>query len=661
MHKLLKNKTTQASIVALLYFLFGKLAFMLSVNHGIVTNAPFFAEGASLAFILFFGYHTAWGVFIGQFVLALSGGLDLVSCLGISTLNSSLAIVGKWLFVRFKFSVDLKNIRDWLFLITLSLFILQPISAIAGNLILVNFNILKPAEIFPSILTWWLGNSIGQIAITPMLLLLFSKQYEKNIIRHILFSLIAFVVTSAFFITSNYIDTEYRFSFLLLLLPVSLFISSKLKLLETVTSLFVTTIAAFYISSNYTRFASGEYVDLYQLDLLILGLQISVILVSVLINNLKETQIKLEKSEEQYRIIAENVSDVIWILNIDKLHFTYISPSIYNLRGFTVEEALAQEIHQALTPESADKIIKLAKIRIQRFIETNENKGYLDQIQQPCKNGDLIWTEIATKYRFNSKGEIEVFGVSRNINERIKLEKKINEQNRILTKLNATKDKFFSIIAHDLRNPFNAILSISKGISSDIDHFNKADIKKYVDTIHESSQTAYKLLENLLVWARSQKNEIPFNITQVSIISILYEEKKLLKQSADNKNITIHFQLKEDILFKADENMIKTIIRNLISNAIKFTPRNGEIWVSAQNKHENITISVKDSGIGMSDETKAKLFNISDKLSTKGTEDENGTGLGLLLCNEFAKRHKGRILVESEPEKGSTFTLILPK
>lgn len=237
---------------------------------------------------------------------------------------------------------------------------------------------------------------------------------------------------------------------------------------------------------------------------------------------------------------------------------------------------------------------------------------------------------------------------------------KLNEANEKLKISNAAKDKFFDIIAHDLKNPFNTILGFSGLLSKKIDKLSKEKIQYFADTINASAKNTFKLLENLLEWSRSQTGRVDFKPEKRILQTAVSESTGFLEETAQNKSITIQDKIPENLHVYADANMLSTILRNLISNAVKFTPQNGKITVSARPKDTEALIQVTDDGIGIDDETKEKLFSIHEKTTKTGTNDEKGTGLGLLLCQEFVETHGGRIWAESKEGEGSTFSFTLP-
>jgi signal transduction histidine kinase len=227
-------------------------------------------------------------------------------------------------------------------------------------------------------------------------------------------------------------------------------------------------------------------------------------------------------------------------------------------------------------------------------------------------------------------------------------------------KANMAKNKFLSIIAHDLRGPFNSMLGFSDIMNKNFKNNNLDNQKKYFDYIHEGIKRLYKLLEDLLLWAKLQMEGITCNPEDLELNSTVDETIEPLLQSTHNKSIRLLNQVPSDIYLYSDKSMISTIIRNLVSNAIKFTPRNGTIIVSAINREQFVEIYIKDDGIGISKDKIDVLFDIGEKTLSVGTESESGSGLGLMLCKDLVEQQKGKIWVESEVGKGSTFYFTIP-
>jgi signal transduction histidine kinase len=250
-------------------------------------------------------------------------------------------------------------------------------------------------------------------------------------------------------------------------------------------------------------------------------------------------------------------------------------------------------------------------------------------------------------------------------NEITATKEEIEEKNQKLQESNTTKDKFFTIISHDLISPFNILMGFSDLLNQSFEEESIAEQKKYVQHIHKNVHKTYNLLQNLLMWAKAQKDGIEFNTEELNLFLVSNEVIEFLKESAENKSIQINNEIGEDIMIKADKHMLATILRNFVSNAIKFTPPKGQIFLSAERSKEDrgqngVVISVRDTGVGMTPELQSKLFNIAENVSSKGTEREDGTGLGLILCKDFIDKHGGKIEVKSEPGKGSEFIFTIP-
>jgi len=237
----------------------------------------------------------------------------------------------------------------------------------------------------------------------------------------------------------------------------------------------------------------------------------------------------------------------------------------------------------------------------------------------------------------------------------------LTEHRNELEIANATKDKFFSIIAHDLRNPFNALLGISEMLVDKIKERDFESSYKFAQAIHQASSASFELLENLLNWSRSQTGKISFTPENLDVKELIDTNISLLINSAEAKGILLTSTLTESLIAYADRNMVLTILRNLITNAIKFSRKDDRITVDVEESEVCITIHVSDTGIGINERTVGKIFKPGEKIKTAGTAKEPGTGLGLILCKEFVEWHRGKIWVESKEGVGSRFSFTLPK
>lgn len=243
-----------------------------------------------------------------------------------------------------------------------------------------------------------------------------------------------------------------------------------------------------------------------------------------------------------------------------------------------------------------------------------------------------------------------------------KVVEQLYKNNEELNKLIASKDKFFSIIAHDLKGPVGNLNSFLNFMTSQYENISKEEFKKDLSLLENASQKIKDLLENLLTWARSQKGDIQYKPENYSLTKLIQANMMLLESSAANKKISLLNLVPEEMKGFFDYQMITTVMRNLISNAIKYTKTNGQITISGKEKEEFVEICVEDNGVGMSKEICENLFKIDVKhFSTEGTGGEKGTGLGLILCKEFIDKHLGEMVVESEIGKGSRFRFTVPR
>lgn len=251
------------------------------------------------------------------------------------------------------------------------------------------------------------------------------------------------------------------------------------------------------------------------------------------------------------------------------------------------------------------------------------------------------------------------------LNEKLAKEskKQLESSEKKLRELNTTKDKFFSIIGHDVKTPVSTIASYSSLLVDEFDELEKEEIFHIIRIIRNSSLRAIDLLKNLLEWAKVQTGSISFDPEVINICDIIDEEVKFASNLWGKKNITVKFSPKADNFVFADKNMVRTVFRNLLSNAIKFTPENGSIQLFSKRVNENgeqIRISIQDNGVGISKKVLPTLFSIEENYSSEGTSGEVGTGMGLLFCKEFIDIQGGNIQAESTLGKGSTFSFSLP-
>jgi two-component system, sensor histidine kinase and response regulator len=320
-------------------------------------------------------------------------------------------------------------------------------------------------------------------------------------------------------------------------------------------------------------------------------------------------------------------------------------------------DALLSKIHSR--KPAAKTILLTGQASIEGVSNAVNNANLYRFISKPWEKDDLVLTlrEAVKSY----EQEETIFRQNEELLElNASLEKKVEERTLQLKDLNATKDKFFSIIAHDLKNPFNTLMGFTELLLDNLDDYTTDKLREFIGILHETSKQSYALLENLLEWSRSQTGTIQLNKEVLNIYDIAEENVNLLLNQAAKKRIQLGNDLNPSDKVFADANMIRTVIRNLISNAIKYTLENGRVTISSEKDNDKLIIAIKDTGLGIKPENKEKLFRIDLNYTTRGTADEGGTGLGLILCREFINKNGGEIWVESVFGEGSTFKFTLP-
>jgi len=312
------------------------------------------------------------------------------------------------------------------------------------------------------------------------------------------------------------------------------------------------------------------------------------------------------------------------------------------------------EIQDSLLSGDAD--IKMEQL--QAIYEIDKKNSQIIELEKQNQINSLTIKQHRTSQLIMIIGIIIAFLFSISI---YWLYNKIRRKNIELKETNAAKDKLFAIIAHDLRGPTGNLASFMRHLYDTFDDHSQAELKKILLSLYNSAENVSGLLENLLIWARSQLNKIKFSPEKLKLTDLIQNSIKGLKQSADNKQVNVKLELNDQIFVLADVNMAQAIVRNLLSNAIKFTHRGGSVIIRTEVRNmKNASISIIDNGIGIEKSSLPKIFDISNKLHTSGTEDEQSTGLGLILVKDFVEKNKGTITIDSEKGKGTIVTFTLP-
>ena len=367
----------------------------------------------------------------------------------------------------------------------------------------------------------------------------------------------------------------------------------------------------------------------------------------------------LLKSKQQYDNLVAKIPVGVYILRSkpdETFELDYVSPRLAEILDLSIEGLLADAnmVIQSIHP---DDRMSFAKMNLEG-IRLNQSFDWKGRIQS---KETIKWMHFRSTPEMLENGDVLWHGLVIDITERMNADLKIQHINEELSKAIAQKDRFFSIIAHDLRSPFNIFLGYTEMMVEDLPSMILSQIQEIAFSMRGSANNLFQLLENLLEWSLMQQG-----ISRVDPKSFLLGPKisqslQSVLESVKKKNIELSYMIPEELKVLADENMIQSIIRNLTGNAVKFTPKGGKIVISARSLANNfIEISVTDNGIGMGKELLSKLFSPDERISRKGTDGEPSTGLGLLLCKDFVEKNGGNIWVESEVGKGSAFYFTLP-
>jgi len=411
-----------------------------------------------------------------------------------------------------------------------------------------------------------------------------------------------------------------------------------------------------------------------------------VIGVSIYAQNISESKLaeeKMLKSELLSQSILSTSPDGIVTTELDGT-ISFASDKFMQMVGnISIEELFGKKLSDFVFKEDSEKFIE----NLHGLSQGKHCNSYIFRLIR--NDGTFFYVESKIDVIRNEEGQpIQILFILRDITDRIEAElerekllqdiaysrdqieqeaakyvelnNQLFESERKLEELNSAKDKLFSIIGHDLKNPFITLLGFSEMLVEDFNELSDEEKKEYIKTIYDTARNTQKLLENLLSWARAQSGRLQINLEPLSIKNLIKENIELVKSQAEKKNIKITVSMNSSLMVYADKNLLDTIIRNLLTNAIKFTGENGTIKIITKDEDGFVKICVEDTGVGLSEEDVKKLFRIDVNVKEIGKSKEKGTGLGLILCKEFCEKQGGKIWVESQWGKGSKFYFTVP-
>lgn len=369
----------------------------------------------------------------------------------------------------------------------------------------------------------------------------------------------------------------------------------------------------------------------------------------------RKSEESLNVAVESYMDIFNSVSEAIYLLD-ESGTFIDVNKGAESMYGYSKKEFIGQSVN-SIAASGKNNLEEIEQI-LKKVYKTGLPSYFVFWAVR--KNGEEFPKEVFVN-RGKYFGKEVLIATARDITEKHQVEERIRSKNDELQKINSEKDKFFSIIAHDLRSPFTAFLGFTQLMVQDLPSLRIDNIQEIALLMRDSATNLHRLLENLLQWSRLQRGMIAFNPKPFLIQPKMKSCIQSVLEIASKKGVEITLNVPEDLMVFADYNMIESIISNLASNAVKFTIKGGKVLISAKaNSDRTVEISIKDTGIGLNNDMLGKLFRIDEYTSRQGTEGEPSTGLGLILCKDFVDRHKGKIWAESVEGMGSTFYFTLP-
>jgi len=363
---------------------------------------------------------------------------------------------------------------------------------------------------------------------------------------------------------------------------------------------------------------------------------------------------EISEAKSHFQKIFETSPDASVISRLSDGVFIDCNEGYVRISGYSKDEILGKSsLEINIWKNTADR---------QKVVRMIEEKGFCENVEIlfQVKDGSVI-TGLMSARIIILKGVAHIISVTRDISELKQAEEQLRLNNEQLIKLNTEKDIFFSVIAHDLRGPFGSFLGLTEIMADEQSGLTINEIHSLAWKMKNSSTNIYTLLENLLHWAKIRQEQVPLNMIKIGLLSLINQNKTVFKEQVESKGIDLICDISDNFEVYSDTNILQIVTRNLVSNAIKFTPKGGKITISAKITIDNfVEIAIKDNGIGMDKELVERLFRLDVRTGRIGTEGEPSSGLGLILCRDFIEKLGGKLWVESEVEKGSVFYFTIP-
>ena len=361
----------------------------------------------------------------------------------------------------------------------------------------------------------------------------------------------------------------------------------------------------------------------------------------------------LDKDNFYTQIVLNNMGDSVFVKDAES-KMVLVNDAFCKMMGLPREEMIGKTLAEEVTPEERESFLR---IDWQVLADGVEN---INEEEMTVRGGETRILSTRKSRFIDENGNKYLICVVRDITDKKKSEAALQQSETQLKQVLATKDRLLSIIAHDLRSPFNNVTLLSDLLSDSIKRNDVGQSEEYLELINRTTQNTLTLLDNLLNWSKSQTGQLDFKSEIVDINKVVSQTLELSKAIASTKNIELNYVESDTIQVRSDQKIIKTIIRNLVSNSIKFTKPGGSINVLTTQNETHLEVTVSDNGVGMSPDICDKLFCVNTNMARVGTASEKGSGFGLVLCKEFVEKLGGDIWAESTLDKGSDFKFTIP-
>ena len=623
-----------ATLLAGLYYLAGQLSFAVSVSHSVVTLVVFAAEGFALAGVLLWGPRLWLGAFFGQLLLALSNGLDWPPSLAIALINSLEALLGVWLFRRLQLNTSLHRVRDVLGLLGLIFLVLQPLSASLGNLVLWLSHIVENDRLLQSWLSWWLGNALGQLLVTPLLLAVLHDPRQSLAVMHqnLAGLLLSLAAGALIFFSPLPINTALCFA---ISTPLLLFLAIRQGMLGA--SLGLLTLATMAVLASHQQagpFADAGQILLLDLNIYLLGMALSSLLTAALFSELR--------AREQDLATAQAVANLgSWVMHPHSGLFS-ASAQIYQIYGLPPGSPITyQSLLERVHPEDQQHVL-------QAWQAAQSTTQTFDEEFRLLLDGHVRWVHSQARFELADNGHIRhCLGTAQDISASKQLEQ--------------LKNDFIATVSHELRTPLTAINGAIGLINGGALGPLQAPQQEMLRIAQQNCTQLIFLISDLLDIEKLAAGKMPLNLQEQALPALIHAALDANRSYAELHQVSLALPADMPALTaRVDAPRLQQVLGNLLSNAAKFSPAGSVVQLRLLQRDNMARVEVEDQGAGIAEEFRPRIFQRFSQSDASTTRSSTGSGLGLAISKALIEQMGGQIGFLSPPGQGATFFFELP-